>query len=322
MPKVSVIIPAYNATATLERTLRSVMAQTLREWEAIVVNDASTDKTSALAHRLAKEDARIRVIDLDKNVRQSAGRNLGFDHAKGEWLAILDADDAFEPERLETLLAHAETHGLDMVADNQLFFDAGIGRVAHIAEHMPKEVMPWTLERHLTKEKIGNRFKWGLLKPLLRKAFVDGNDVRYRKQFHMGEDSLICMEMLALGAKAEVLAKPMYVYTTSRGYISGAAAGSTSRYKLDEHYATYTYFDAQYGRGLTVPESKALQGAMQASVAANEAETFKREVKKMKPAALMRALKTPQLLYFIVLGISKFLRYRLVHKLTNTLKQG
>lgn len=322
MPTVSVIIPAYNATETLERAVRSVMAQTLTDWEVIVINDASTDQTSALAHKLAKEDKRVKVIDLEKNVRQSAGRNLGFDKAKGTWLAILDADDAYEPERLATLVAHADKRKLDMVADNQLFFDAGLGRVARVAEDMPKPVMAWTLERHMLKEKLGNRFKWGLLKPLLRKAFVDQHEVRYRKEFHMGEDSLICMEMLALGAKAEVLAKPMYVYTTSRGDISGAAAGSTSKYKLAEHYATYTYFGERYGKSLSFAEKAALKGAMRAAVASDEAESFKREVKKLKPKAVIRVIKNPCLLYFIGLGTWKFLYYRLPHKIKSKLKRS
>lgn len=104
---VSVMMPAYNAAPYIEQAIRSVLPQTYPEWELLVVNDGSTDPTSAIARGIA--DARIRVFDKT-NGGESSARNVALDHARGEFVAFLDADDAFEPEHLETAIRHLRAH--------------------------------------------------------------------------------------------------------------------------------------------------------------------------------------------------------------------
>lgn len=101
---VSIIIPAYNAALTLAETLASVQAQTHREWEAIVVENGSTDSTPILAAQFAEHDPRIRMVRSPlKGV--SRARNLGLQLAGHEWILFLDADDTIEPRHLEALTA-------------------------------------------------------------------------------------------------------------------------------------------------------------------------------------------------------------------------
>lgn len=97
-PLVSVIIPAYNAEKWLGDAIRSVRAQTLTDWELIIVNDGSTDRTSDVAH--AFRDDRIRVVE-QRNMGVSCARNCGLDLATGDCIAFLDADDFMEPTNLE-----------------------------------------------------------------------------------------------------------------------------------------------------------------------------------------------------------------------------
>jgi hypothetical protein len=102
--KVSIIIPAYNAAATLSRTLDSISVQTFGNWEGIVVNDGSTDSTAEIAAAFAARESRIRVINRP-NGGESAARNTGVAEATGDWLLFLDADDWVAPECLERLTA-------------------------------------------------------------------------------------------------------------------------------------------------------------------------------------------------------------------------
>ena len=97
-PVVSVVLVAFNADGFVERTLRSVQRQTYANIEIIVV-DASTDDTAAVVMRCAAADKRIRLVRLDRNRGISVARNTGDDAARGEWIAVIDADDAWEPDR-------------------------------------------------------------------------------------------------------------------------------------------------------------------------------------------------------------------------------
>jgi len=101
---VSVVIPAYNAQATLDETLSSVRAQTHQTLEIIVVDDGSTDGTHALAERHAAADARIRVLH-QANAGVAAARNAGWQHSRAEFIAFVDADDLWAPTKIERQLA-------------------------------------------------------------------------------------------------------------------------------------------------------------------------------------------------------------------------
>ena len=92
MPILSVVIPCYNASSTIEECVLSVMDQSLTDLEIIVVDDGSTDDSLAICRRLAEEDERISVY-TKKNAGQGIARNFGMSHATGEYIAFVDADD-------------------------------------------------------------------------------------------------------------------------------------------------------------------------------------------------------------------------------------
>lgn len=112
-PLVSVIVPAYNAEQFIERTLHSVLSQTYRNIEVLVVDDGSLDQTRQLVHALAKKDKRIRLWS-QHNKGVAAARNLAINHARGVYIAPLDADDIWFPEKLERQVACMEQGGPEM----------------------------------------------------------------------------------------------------------------------------------------------------------------------------------------------------------------
>jgi len=128
-PRVSVVIPAYNAAATLPETLASVFAQTFADLEVIVVDDGSTDETPAL---LAAYGDRIRVLRKVNEGRPSTTRNLGAKAARGELVAFLDADDRWQPEKLARQVAlFAANSRLGLVYTAAAVIDAS-GRVLRV----------------------------------------------------------------------------------------------------------------------------------------------------------------------------------------------
>ena len=109
--KISIIIPAYNCQDCLERSVRSVCAQTHSDLELIIVDDGSADSTGEIADALALTDPRIRVLH-QSNGGTSRARNAGIRTAKGEYIGFVDADDDIEPDMYERLLGFILEKGL------------------------------------------------------------------------------------------------------------------------------------------------------------------------------------------------------------------
>lgn len=109
---ISIIVPIYNAERYLEACLASLLSQSEKELQILLVDDGSTDGSLAIAKDYAAKDARIQVYH-QSNAGQSAARNIGLQHAKGEFIAFVDADDAIEPDWCKKHLAAIE--GVDYV---------------------------------------------------------------------------------------------------------------------------------------------------------------------------------------------------------------
>ena len=110
-PTVSVIMPAYNVQAYLEDAIRSVMNQTFQDWELVVVDDTSTDNTPNILQALAKEEPRLVVERLAKNRGVGYCRNRALELAKSRFVAFLDSDDRWHPEKLSHQLAFMQNNG-------------------------------------------------------------------------------------------------------------------------------------------------------------------------------------------------------------------
>lgn len=111
-PLVSVITPFFNAEKFFEEAIESVIAQTYEHWELLLVDDGSTDKSTQIAQKYARQyPENIRYLEHEnhQNRGKSTSRNLGITHAKGEYIALLDADDVFLPQKLEQQVAILES---------------------------------------------------------------------------------------------------------------------------------------------------------------------------------------------------------------------
>lgn len=111
LPLVSVVMPAYNGARFIEAAIRSVMAQTMPEWELLVLDDGSADNTCAIAEGLAAEDARIRLLPNEENMGVARTRNRGISLCRGRYVAFLDCDDCWLPHKLELQLERMRQTG-------------------------------------------------------------------------------------------------------------------------------------------------------------------------------------------------------------------
>lgn len=99
--KVSVITPMYNCEKFISETIESVLNQTYTNWEMIIIDDCSTDKSKQIVKQYIERDKRIRLIALNENSGAAVARNKGIEVSSGRFIAFLDGDDLWEPNKLE-----------------------------------------------------------------------------------------------------------------------------------------------------------------------------------------------------------------------------
>jgi glycosyltransferase involved in cell wall biosynthesis len=139
-PRVSVVVPAYNAGRTIGETVRSALAQSVRDLEIIVVDDGSSDDTICVVGAI--DDPRISVVP-QQNSGAAAARNTGIRAAEGTWVAFLDADDIWMPTKLERQLAYADAHpDVHALQTGATFVDDEL-RVLHVRRCQPSSDALW-----------------------------------------------------------------------------------------------------------------------------------------------------------------------------------
>jgi succinoglycan biosynthesis protein ExoO len=214
-PTVSIIIPCYNARDTVADAVYSALNQTYPLVEVVVVDDASTDDTPEQLQHLAALEQRVRVVYLAQNIGPGGARNVAKERASGEWLALLDADDIFAPDRIRTLLEAATAAKAELIADNILMEDYPSGddrTVAFDFEHLAGQ-SELTLHQFLastTRARGGLDF--GYLKPMMKRAFLDQHGLTFSTRYRVGEDFLLFTECLLSGARFLLVPQPGYVY--------------------------------------------------------------------------------------------------------------
>ena len=217
---VSVIITAYNVERYITRAIHSALNQAGPTVEVIVVDDCSTDGTWSVISAIS--DARLKNFKLPKNGGPSVARNEGIAKATGTWIAVLDGDDAFEPERLARCLSRAAALKADIVVDNLQIVRENGGP----AEPMfPPVRFSSTQTLDLTAFIAGNQsfmagHGLGYLKPVFLAEFLRRHKLSYDPDIRIGEDYLIMAEALASGAVCAVEPTAGYLYTIRAGSIS------------------------------------------------------------------------------------------------------
>ena len=219
-PLVSIIIPTYNIEGYIERAIKSALQQSYSPIEIIMIDDQSSDQTVAIAKAI--QDPRLTIIQQPHNGGPSAARNKGLDIAKGEWIAILDGDDSYLPDRISKLLSVAEKEQADIVVDN-LIVDHEVDKT---------QIPMFTSDLFKTSSRIdlttfikGNQlflggYTLGYLKPFCKASFLKTHHISYATDIRIGEDYLLMAECLAHGAKCMTLPSAEYLYTVRATSIS------------------------------------------------------------------------------------------------------
>jgi succinoglycan biosynthesis protein ExoO len=228
-PCVSVLMANYNGARHLAAAVRSVLDQSLADLELILVDDASSDDSLAVAAAAAAGDPRLRAIRLDRNAGPGPARNRGLDVARGRWIAVVDADDLMAPDRLERMVDTAAACWAEIVVDNLIVFDDAGAEPwrPFLTGHAYAHPRWLTLADYIASARMySNRPQLGYLKPLICRRALERTGARYREDLRIGEDYDLILRLLAEGARMRLEPAPLYRYRRHASSISHTMARS------------------------------------------------------------------------------------------------
>ena len=226
MPKASVIVPVYKVEEYLEKCVQSILAQTERDFELILVDDGSPDRCGALCDSLAQTDPRVRVIHQE-NQGLGGARNTGIREARGDWLLLVDSDDWIEPKILEKAMEAGLREEADLVMFAFRTVDEQGRELGVFREDMPKE-RGITLQEHkealLTAPCAWNK--------LYRRGFFQGTGLAYPPRVWY-EDLRTSPKLMAKAGRMVFLDEVGYNYLQRQGSIMKSANLERNREILD-----------------------------------------------------------------------------------------
>lgn len=227
---ISIIMAAYNAEQTICLAIDSVMTQTYQNWELLVINDCSTDKTGLITQEYCRKDNRIICINNSENQGVSVSRRKGLKLAKGEWIAILDSDDAWEKDKLEKQIkCQIRTNG-DIIYTGSAFMDSEGKRLNGILE-VPDHVS----YNELLKQNIISNSSSMVRKNVLEQHYSVGDN--------MHEDFANWLKILKGGYKAYGVQEPLLIYRINKDSKTGRKLKSAFM-----NWNTYRYVGLNIGQ--------------------------------------------------------------------------
>lgn len=304
---VSFVMACYNAAEFLEDAIQSALAQRDVGVEVIVVDDGSTDGSQEIARRCASMDARVRLLQTQKNLGPAGARNLGLANMRGNWYAVLDADDLIEPQRSRTLIGVAGLHGADMVADNLIQFGKGITERPMCSIAPRGGTYEMTLSDYLERSCLFVKEAGpGYLKPMIRAQAIDRAKLSYDESLWIAEDDEFVIKAL--------LAELRYVLTDYAGY----------RYRRHDASISHRLSLSNLERMIAAEEKVALRlpehvrkssPYLKRKSALHRAHAFTRSIEAMKSrdflSAIMAIVRRPSALMLYSMPLrSKFGRLR------------
>lgn len=219
MALVSVIIPVYNGEKFLSRCIESVINQSHRELEIILIDDGSKDSSGAICDEYAKIDSRIRVIH-NTNSGVAATRNIGIKEAMGDYISFVDSDDYIAPNMLETLVAKAGEHNSDIVMCKYYIDNSGDITCASMqyedSYDGAESVKNGLLYRYYTDDHSGLYSLWN---KLIKKSVYSTNNILFDTSLKRGEDAWFLFQCLKHCKRVDYVPEAFYYYYQNKNSI-------------------------------------------------------------------------------------------------------
>ena len=202
-------MPVYNAERYLNRAIDSILCQTLKEWELVLVDDGSTDSSSMVCDEYASKDTRIKVVHK-RNGGVASARQMGTDLCNGEYSIHCDSDDRVEPDMLEKMYEIAKLENADMVISDFYYESADGNLLLQDVEHISNS-------KSLLKEILRGHVHGALWNKMIRHSLYKKYGVSYIDGINHCEDVLILAQLLSYDIKLAYVNQAFYHYCMENG---------------------------------------------------------------------------------------------------------
>ena len=205
-PLISIIVPVYDVEPYVARCIESIMSQTHKNLQILLINDGSTDKSGVICDDYAKKDSRI-TVNHQENAGVSSARNTGLDAAKGDWIGFVDSDDWIQPDMYEKLLEEAQKSDKDIaICGFSIQSDDGKRQTNEIYPEFAKpitrmEALEFIVRQRYLKGSICNML-------FCQKLFDDMT--RFDAEVHGGEDRVFSVKVFLKSNGSTYLPEPLY----------------------------------------------------------------------------------------------------------------
>jgi glycosyltransferase involved in cell wall biosynthesis len=206
MPKISVIVPVYNAQGHLAQCLENLIYQTYSNLEIIIIDDGSPDNSSAVYNKYANDDPRIKII-RQENQGVSVARNVGIDIATGDYIHFMDADDWLDLNYYEKMLDIAKTTGADITASGIKRYNSTFPDIKYSAKMLLLNLQEKTSILELPE----NCYVW---RYLFRHDFIKNNNLRFTPGMNILEDVVFTLNAVKKSNKVAITPHINYNYLT------------------------------------------------------------------------------------------------------------
>lgn len=208
MIKISIIVPVYNSDKFLRKCLNSILSQTLKEIEIIVINDGSTDKSLSIIEEIMVNDNRILLIDK-RNEGVSTARNIGINLARGKYILNVDSDDWIKKNYCEEMFKYAEENKVDILISD--FFSVKNNKNNYIIDFYNPTGEIYSGSQYL-EIFLKNNFKGYMCNKLILKELFIKNNLEFNSEVLIMEDALLLSQLIKKSNKIGKLNKAYYYY--------------------------------------------------------------------------------------------------------------
>ena len=237
-PAISIIIPVYNAENYLRRCIDSVLSQSFTDFELILVDDGSKDKSPQICDEYASQDTRVRVIHK-ANGGVSAARNDGLDIAKGEYVTFIDSDDWVEREYLETLSNYRD-YDIVFFSHRMIYEDGYTSKYKFEAKEGDKQNI-WEIVASLRKNAAGLNFYGYTWNKMFCRDIIEKYKIRFTEGLRISEDEVYTLDYCTHAKSIKVLPLCLYNYRILGTGLTATKNSADEYKKLADSYLSILY---------------------------------------------------------------------------------
>lgn len=240
---ISIIIPVYNAELYIEKCISSIVTQSNKNWELIIVNDGSTDSSGEICKKYSEVDTRIFYVEIE-NQGVSNARNVGTQYATGDWIMFVDSDDWIEDNTLDIITRNIESDidicffGFKEIRNNSFSIILNQNKKKYLGHEDFFDYQRWIYNQYLYINKYSVSSPWA---KLYRNDFLVSNKIKFAESLKIGEDKIFNLNAFEVAKKGMYIDNALYNYridesSTMRQYRADAVEQIEKLLRCLENY--------------------------------------------------------------------------------------